>query len=340
VYIADYSNNVIRKITAADGKITTIAGTGTAGYTGDGGLATSATLSSPSDVTVDGSGNVYIVEAENQVIRKITASDGKINTIAGTGTAGYTGDGGLATAATLNYPYSVSLDAAGNLYIADAGNYVIRKITALDGKISTIAGTGGSSGDSGDGGLATSAKFIGVQDAVVDSAGNVYVSDYNAHRIRKITASDGKISTIAGTGAAGFSGDEGPADAAQINYPGYIDLDAAGNLYIAEYGNNRVRKVASGTGIITTIAGTGTRAYTGDGGPALSADIGGPWGLDVRGSTLYISDYNSHAIRTVVLATAPVLPPTGSNTTELVWLATALFTAGAVLVATRRRVAL
>jgi len=220
---------------------------------------------------------------------------------------------------------------------------VVRKVTVATGIITTIAGfTPGASGYSGDGGPATSALLNGPQDAIVDSAGNVYISEYSNSVVRRIDALDGTISTIAGTGTGGYTGDGGPAGVAKLNSPGFIDFDSAGNLYIADYGNNVIRKIAggTGTGIITTIAGTGTRAYTGDGGPALSADIGGPWGLDGRGGTLYMSDYNSHAIRTVVLATAPVLPPTGANTTELVWLATALFTAGAVLVATRRRVAL
>ncbi|MEU8925827.1 RICIN domain-containing protein [Kitasatospora sp. NPDC048545] len=240
VYITDTNNHRIRKITA-DGKIGTVAGTGTAGFGGDGGPATAAPLNLPLGVAVDGAGVLYIPEYHNNRVRKVT-TDGKISTVAGTGTAGFGGDGGPAVAAQLNHPHAVVVDSAGVLYIADADNHRIRKITA-DGKIGTVAGTG-TAGFGGDGGPASSAKLNLPVGMVVDSTGTLYIADYGNHRVRKVTA-DGKIGTVAGTGAAGFGGDGGPAASAQLNYPIGLAVDCVDTLYIADHANNRVRKIAS-----------------------------------------------------------------------------------------------
>jgi sugar lactone lactonase YvrE len=239
-YISEYTGHRVRKITT-DGKIGTVAGTGVAGPGGDGGPAVSAQLNSPRAVAVDSAGTLYIADSGNHRVRKITA-DGKISTVAGTGAANFSGDGGPATAAGLNYPRGVSVDSTGILYIADCNNHRVRKITA-DGKISTVAGTGAAN-FSGDGGPATSAQLSSPVGVVVDSAGILYIADCNNHRVRKITA-DGKISTVAGTGAAKFGGDGGPAASAQLSSPHGVAVDCVDTLYISDYANHRVRKVAS-----------------------------------------------------------------------------------------------
>ena len=247
LYIADLRNYRIRKVDAT-GVISTVAGTGIFGYSGDGGPATSAQLANLYSVAVDSAGNLYI--AGNHHIRKVDASTGNISTVAGSGEQGYSGDGGPATAAQLTFPDGVEVDAAGNLYIADTGNRCIRKVD-IDGNISTIAGTG-TRGFSGDGGPATAAQLRWPRGVAVDTAGNLYITDGN--RIRRVDT-DGNISTIAGTGTEGFSGDGGPATAAQLAHPYDMVLDAAGNLYIADYSNNRIRRltrISSGGVILAT----------------------------------------------------------------------------------------
>ena len=251
--------------------ISTIAGTGAASSTGDGGAATSATLNQPARIVVDAAGNKYISDCAGSKVRKIDAS-GIITTFAGTGVAGYNSDGIAATAAQLSAPVGLALDASGNLYIADQNNHRIRMVNT-SGIISTIAGTG-VSGYTGDGGAATAAKIKQPGGVAVDGAGNIYIADFN-HVIRKINTS-GNISTVAGTGIAGYSGDGGAATAAQLNQPWAITTDASNNLYIADWMNNRIRKVNSTSGIITTIAGMGTSAYTGDGGMATTANLNHP----------------------------------------------------------------
>ena len=306
VYIADGENNRIRMVNATNGIITTIAGNGTAGYTGDGGQATSAKLSMPWGVAIDASGNVYIADNSNNVIRKVTASSGIITTIAGNGIYTYSGDGGPATSAGLRAPYAVAVDGSGNVYIADTPNNVIRKVAASTGIISTIAGNGfgagtGTGGYSGDGGQATSAELNYPSDVVLDASGNLYISDWSNSRIRTVTASTGIISTIAGNGTYNYSGDGGPATNAAMNYPCGVVVDASGNVFISDEYNNVIRKVTISTGKISTYAGTGTAGYTGDGGPATSAELGShPFGIaiDANGN-VYIADFSNNRIRKV-----------------------------------------
>ena len=220
---------------------------GTAGvfsYSGDGGPAISATLSHPSGVALDNAGNIYIADAVNDVIRKVSSADGKISTVAGNGSGDYLGDGGLATAASLYNPNSVCCDNSGNLYIADTGNYVIRKVAATDGKISTIAGIRGYAGYYGDGGLAVNAGLNNPLGVAVDSLGNVYINDNQNYVIRKISALDGKISTVAGIGGMfGYSGDGFSATSAYLSAPFGIALNSSGNLFIADTYNQLIRKV-------------------------------------------------------------------------------------------------
>ncbi|MFJ4769427.1 RICIN domain-containing protein [Streptomyces uncialis] len=240
VYIVDAGNHRVRRI-AADGKISTVAGTGVAGFSGDNGPATAAQLNLPLAVAVDSTGVLYLTEYHNHRVRRITA-DGRISTFAGSGAGGFRGDGGPAVSAQLNRPYGVAVDSAGDVYIADADNHRIRKVTA-DGKISTVAGTG-VAGFGGDGGPAASAQLNFPVGVVVDSTGSLCVPDLRNQRVRRITP-DGRISTVAGTGTAGFGGDDAPAASAQLNQPYGVAVDCVDALHIADHGNNRVRRIAS-----------------------------------------------------------------------------------------------
>ena len=294
LYIADRVNNRIRKVDST-GNISTVAGTGTVGFSGDGGAATAARLDWPSGVALDGSGNLYIADGGNSRIRKVD-STGNITTVAGTGTVGFSGDGGAATSAQLRNPYDVALDGSGNLYIADTWNHRIRKVDS-SGNISTVAGTG-TDGFSGDGAAATAAQLNQPTGVAVDGSGNLYIADTVNHRIRKVDSS-GNISTVAGTGTDGFSGDGAAATAAQLWSPSDVAVDGSGNLYIADKNNRRIRKVDS-SGNITTVAGTGTRGFSGDGAAATAAQLHWPEGMAPDGSgNLYIADTANHRIRKV-----------------------------------------
>lgn len=252
VYISDYSSNVVRMVNTA-GIISTIAGTGVAGYSGDGVMATDAKLNHPYGLAVDVSGNVFIADAGNNVIRKV-ATDGTISTVAGNGfgagmglgAGAYTGDGGLAADASFNFPEGVAVDLAGNLYIADAKNNVVRKVGAND-TVTTFAGTG-VAGYSGDGGTAKAARLNHAAGVAVDASGNVYIADQNNYTVRKVS-STGIITSLAGNGAAGYNGDGGRASVAQLNSPTSVAVDGLGQVYIADYGNNVIRKVGNATAV-------------------------------------------------------------------------------------------
>jgi sugar lactone lactonase YvrE len=270
----------------------TLAGTGTAGYSGDTASASSATLFNPAAAVYDGSGNLYISDAQNNVVRKI-AVGGTITTVVGSGTQGYSGDGGAATAAALDQPMGLALDPSGNLYIADSHNHVIREVSG--GTITTIAGTG-TAGFSGDGGAATSATLTLPQGVAVDASGNVYIADTGNHRIRKVTGTT--MATIAGTGNEAYLGDGGAATAASLDMPTGLALDANGNLYIADSHNHSVREIAGAT--ISTVAGSGTAGFSGDGGAATTAALALPLSvaLDSAGN-IYVADTSNNRIREV-----------------------------------------
>jgi sugar lactone lactonase YvrE len=257
---------------------------------GDGAAATSAELNLPSGVAVDGAGNLYIADTDHNRIRMVAApvATGNISTVAGNGASSYSGDGGPATAATLIAPGGLALDGAGNVFIADSGNNAIREINAVTGIITTVAGNG-TPGNSGDGGAATAANLNGPQGITVDADGNLWIADTGNNVIREVTAADGKIKTVAGTGTAGFAGDNGPAVSAQLNAPYAIAFDLNGDWFIPDSNNFRVRKVDT-TGAITTIAGNGSESTDGDGGSAISAGLFSPSGLAVDpAGNVYIS---------------------------------------------------
>jgi hypothetical protein len=281
-------------ISATAQTINTVAGNGTAGFTGDGAAATLAELYHPKGAFVDAAGNVYIADADNNRIRKVSTS-GIISTVAGTGIAGYAGDGFAATVALLNRPDGVWIDAAGNLYISDADNSVIRKVNS-SGIISTIVGDG-TPGYTGDGGPATAAEINLPSAIAFDAAGNLYIADEANNLIRKVNTS-GTITTYAGTGLTGYSGEGGPATAADIGFPYGLAVDGAGNVYVSLYFDNRVCKINVSTGIITTVAGNGTAGFTGDGGPATAAEMEGNWGIaaDAAGN-VFIADNVNERIR-------------------------------------------
>ncbi len=294
LYIADRFNNRICKVDTT-GVITTVAGNGIGGFSGDGDPATSASIKGPFGVAVDAPGNIYIVDYYNNRIRKVDAF-GVITTVAGNGTTGpYSGDGGAATSASLYGPTGISVDASGNLFIAVQNNQRVHKVNA-SGIITTVAGNG-TAGYSGDGGTATAATLYFPSGVFIDVAGNIYISDNNNNRIRRVNTS-GVITTVAGNGTPGYSGDGGLATSASLKYPFGTSVDVAGNIYIVDTYNGRIRKVDT-TGVVSTVAGNGT-SYFGDGGVATAASLAGPAGIfaDSSGSIL-IADRNNHRIRRV-----------------------------------------
>lgn len=361
LFIADFENNRIRKVEAASGLITTVAGAGAAGYSGDGGPAVNATLSQPVAVSLDGSGNLYIADGGNSVIRRVEASTGIITTIAGNGNPGFSGDNGPANAAAIR-PIGVDLDSAGNLFIADFANSRIRRVDAVTNIITTIAGrglgdrlpardatllspqsltfdqagnlffadsanhrirrvdavtnlvstvAGGGLALSGEGIPATGAEVFLPQDVAVDNAGNVYIAEPRNFRIRKVDAATGIITLVAG---GGLGADGGPARDARVVSPRSVAVDAAGNLYIAETGTHRIRRVDAATGIITTLAGNGTAGFSGDGGPAIAAVLNAPFdlALDSAGN-LYIADTSNQRVRKITAATQSITTVAGNG---------------------------
>lgn len=297
VYIADTASNKVRVVNSATGTISTFAGTGTAGSSGDGGAASAAELNAPNGIALDSAGDLFIADTANNRIREVSAATGTISTFAGSGMAGATGDGGAAVAAALNAPYGVASDQKGDLYIADSGNNEIREVNAFTGIIKTIAGTG-AVGDTGNNVPASTATLAHPQGVALDASGNLYIADTGNNQVREI--SNGTIVTIAGTGSAGATGDGGPAVAATLNAPTAIYVDPAGDVYIADTGNNRIREITAQTGIISTVSGDGTSGSSGNGGPATSAELAAPSSIvgDPFGN-LYIADTANNRIADV-----------------------------------------
>ena len=294
LYVADTGGHVVRRIDP-QGVVTTVAGTGEAGWSGDGGPAVAAKMRGPMRLTFDAAGNLYIADVNDMRIRKVTPQ-GIISTVAGSGLGGYGGDGGLATKAHLYAPSDVAVDAAGNLYIADKSNHRIRRV-GPDGIIRTVAGTG-SPGYWGDDGPATAAGLRSPSGVALGSRGELYVADTDNERVRRIGA-DGTITTVAGTGVATASGDGGPAVEAGLHKPTHVLAGPSGELFVSELNNNRVRRIGS-DGMIETYAGTGSFGFAGDGGPALQSTWNRPTAtaLDGRG-VLYVADRLNYRVRAV-----------------------------------------
>jgi sugar lactone lactonase YvrE len=302
------------QIAFTPGVVSSPAGTGTASYTGNGGLATSATLDEPASAVVDTAGNIYIADTANSVVRKISVSTGKISTLAGSGSQGYAGDSGVATNSILSGPTALALDAAGDLFIADTGNNRIREITAENGYIYTVAGNG-TSGYAGDGSAATAAEIADPEGVAVDISGNIYVGDTGNNLVRVVSATTGVISTLAGNGTAGYSGDKAAANLAELSGPTNLALDFNGDIFIADTKNSVVRKVMLSTGIITTVAGSGSAGYSGDGFSATNAALSSPTGVAVDAAgNIYIADTGNSRIRQVLSASGDISTIAGTGT--------------------------
>jgi hypothetical protein len=300
-------------LTVTPGRLAaTAAGTGTVGYSGDGGAATSATLASPSAVAYDVNGNVYIADRNNHVIRELVKSSGVISTIAGSGLQGFGGDGGAATSAYLDTPTGVAVDVNGNVYIADSHNNRIRKVSG--GNISTVAGVG-IVGFSGDLGVATAAQLSLPSAVAVDVNGNLYIADTNNQRIRKVTGTT--ITTIAGNGEELLAGDGGAATSAALDSPTGVAVDSNGNVYVADRLNQRIR-IVTATGVITTVAGSGTASFSGgfsgDGAGATAATLAKPSGVSVDSAgNIYIVDTGNQRIREISGSTVATVAGSGQQ---------------------------
>ncbi|MFN2505617.1 MAG: hypothetical protein ABR540_15535 [Acidimicrobiales bacterium] len=338
VYIADTQNHRIRRVTPA-GVITTVAGTGAPGFSGDGGPSASAQLDGPSSVAIDQLGNLLISESNNMRIRYINfggapvtvygvaVQPGTIRTVAGTGLPGFNGDNRIATLAQLNTPGGIDVDSAGNLFIADESNFRIRRVDRATGTITTVAGNG-ASGATGDGGPATAAT-LNPLDVAVDSLGNVLVAQPDSQRVRYVnltggpataygvTVPAGAIATVAGPGTVGVVGDGGPATSARLGFPNGVAVDSADNLYIGALAGHRVRRVERTSGIINTVAGTGTAGSGPYGGPATSAAFEGPvtGTIDHQGNLLIVDASPSNRILKVELVSST--PTTASPPTTV-----------------------
>lgn len=309
-YLSD-GNSWIRRIDAATGGINRYAGfAGISGFEGDGGPARDATFKSTAGMALDAEGNLYVADFGSNRVRKIDARTGIITTVAGTGSGTFNGDDIPATSANLWAPTDVEVDREGNLFIADMGNRRVRRVDTRTGIITTVAGNG-TGGDGGDGGPATEAPLSQMRGIALDSKGNLFIADTENHRIRRVDAETGRITTHTGTGTPGYNSDNIVSRSAHVNYPYDVAFDAADNLYIADYENHRIRRVYSGTGQIQTVAGIGSGTYSGDGGPATTARIYYPRGVAVAANgDLYICDTVNQRVRKVeALAPASTFQP-------------------------------
>ncbi len=303
IYVSDSTNNRVRKVDAASGTITTVAGNGTRDYSGDGGPAAKASLAFPMGLATDREGNLFIADARNHRIRRVDAKTGIITTVAGQGIRGLGGDNGPALAALLSYPTSVAVDEEGNLYIADSENGGIRRVDKKSGFISSMVGEGTPGAKTDSSGTPTiRGLFVAPVGLTYDGKGSLYVADSFLNRIKKVEVATRKVTIVAGKGVNQFCGDGGPAKEACLNQPAGVALDAAGNVYIADAGNDRVRKVDVKTGIVTTIAGTGQRGFSGDNGPATKANLAFPTGVavDPNGHVIIVEPNNNRARRVEV----------------------------------------
>ena len=314
LFIADQDNHRVRRVDATTGVIETVAGVGFPDFFGDGGPAVVAALFNPYGVAIDTDGYLYIADFGNQRIRRIDSDSGVIETVAGSGdigpgSGGFSSDGEAATGARLNFPTGVDVDPFGNIFIADHFNHRIRRVDGATGVITTVAGNGTLS-FSGDGGPATSSGLNHPSGVTVDTLGNVFIADRFNHRVRRVDGTTGLIETVAGNGTPGFSGDGGSATSASLKIPQGVAVDPAGNVFVADTDNNRIRRVDAVTGVITTIAGNGEAGFSVDGGPATTAKLNHPFGVTVdTHDAILIADSDNHRVRKVDLTPAPQPTP-------------------------------
>lgn len=297
LYIAEATNHCIRRVDTRTGVITTVAGTGELGYSGDGGPATQATFNQPYAFEIDTNGDLYIVDRLNAVIRKVEAATGLISTVVGTGEPGTSPDHGLATQSALNEPNDCFLDNQGGLLIADIQDQRVRRFDLRSGLLTTFAGNG-EKARIGDGLLAIEASILGARAVCMDRLGNTYICEREGNGLRKVDV-HGIMSTFAGTGERGYSGDGGPALSASWGAPKALRCDAQNNIVVVDTENHAIRRIDGTTGLVTTLAG-GQHGSDGDGGPAIEAGLDRPHGcaIDAQGN-LFIADSNNHRVRVV-----------------------------------------
>lgn len=308
LYFSEANNHCVRRVECRSGIITTVTGTGKAGYSGDGGSATAAELNSPYGIALDTANNLYIVDRLNACIRLVEAATGVIRTVAGTGQPGYAGDGGPAIQAQLQEPNDIVLDGEGRAYIADVRDHRVRLIELASGIITTFAGTG-EGGSGGDGGPAARAALLGPRALAFSPTGDLYVCLRNDHKVRKIDKHTGIIRTVAGTGEKGYTGDRGPALRATFNGPKEIAVDRHDNIYLVDTENHCIRCIEAVSGLVSTVAGTGQPGGSGDGGPAATATLRRPHGACIdMGGNIYIGDSENHRVRFVALNGEDGLP--------------------------------
>ena len=300
LYFSDTFNHRIRRVDARTGIISTFAGSGESGYSGDGGPATRARLNEPYGIAIDKVANVYIADRHNHCVRRVDRTSGVITTFAGNGVAGFNGDGGPASRAGMVEPNGLALDPAqGRLFIADVADHRVRVVDLATGTISTFAGTGEAQ-HSGDGRPATAAGIHGARAVEVATDGTVYILERQGSTLRAVNPSTGVINTVAGTGARGYSGDGGPAHDAVLDAPKEFALDYGGDILIVDTENHAIRRIYASNGIVETIAG-GRKSGQGDGGPAQAAGLGRPHGAVVGpDGSIYIGDTENHRIRRLI----------------------------------------
>ena len=299
MFIADCSNHCVRKIDKR-GIITTVAGCGRKGYSGDGGPAVNATMNEPYAVETDSDGNLFIADRLNACVRFVNPK-GQIFTLAGTGVKGYNGDGLVATKAQLIEPNGLALDGQHNaLLIADVGDNRIRRVDLRTGAITTICGNGKSDG-LGDGDLAAEASINGARAVAVSQDGNIYICEREGNRIREIDHRTSIIRTISGTGKSGYTGDGKASILATFNGPKWIEEGERGTLYVVDTENHCVRRIDPDTGVVTTLIGCGIKGYAGDGGKGTNAKLNRPHGCCVHDGILYVADTENHRIRAIAL---------------------------------------
>lgn len=301
LYITEVGNHRVRRCDLKTGRLTTVAGCGDKGYSGDGGQATEARLNEPYEVRFDRAGNMFFVEMKNHLIRRVDAKTGIISTVAGTGSSGYSGDGGPATKATFRSPHSIALDGRGGLYVADIGNHRIRRIDLKTGIVDSIAGSQKRELPK-DGQKAKGSPILGPRALTIDGR-TMWIALREGHSVWRLNLDVGTLHHVAGTGKSGFSGDGGKAKAATFNGPKGIAVGPQGNVFVVDTENQTIRKIHVKTGLITTVAGSGPkqRGGNGDGGPATEAQMDRPHGVCVAGDgTIYIGDTNNHRVRRVM----------------------------------------